>query len=80
MKGSAQLFENFGDKVQIRNRTKVVEIIIRKRRFFEYKLIACLNADTKIPLDKEKLDSRGQVCLSRVSKGKWELSSSHCLF
>ena len=27
--------KNFGDKVQIRNRTKVVEIIIRKRRFFE---------------------------------------------
>ena len=26
--------ENFGDKVQIRNRTKVVEIIIRKRWFF----------------------------------------------
>ena len=28
--------ENFKDKVQIRNKTKVVvEIIIRKRRFFE---------------------------------------------
>ena len=26
--------ENFGDKVQIRNRTNVVEIIIRKRKFF----------------------------------------------
>ena len=34
--------ENFGDKVQIRNRTKVVEIIIRKRRFFELRMNDCL--------------------------------------
>ena len=26
--------ENFGDKVQIRNRTKVVEIIIREEKVF----------------------------------------------
>ena len=29
----SNFLKNFGDKVQIRNRTKVVEIIIRKRRF-----------------------------------------------
>ena len=34
--------ENFGNKVQIRNWTKVVEIIIRKRRFFEWRMIDCL--------------------------------------
>ena len=27
--------ENFEEKVQIRNRTKVVEIVIRNRRYFE---------------------------------------------
>ena len=40
------IFQNFGDVVQIRNKSKVVEIVIRKSH---------LNEDGKFFSDKEKL-------------------------
>ena len=47
--------ENFGYKVDIRNRTKVVEIIIRERRILGRGCtIACLNKDGKVPSDRDK--------------------------
>ena len=41
MRGN-NFLENSGDKVTIKNRAKVVEIIIRKRRFFEKRMNDCL--------------------------------------